>query len=70
MESTELLVVCAAAFLAVFVVLAFLALSMRLISFVFPERKVESDTALVAAVAATVQTLFPGAKVTKMEERK
>ena len=70
MESTELLVICTAAFLTVFVVLAFLALSMRMVNLAFPERRVESDAALIAAVAATVKTVFPGAKITKMEERK
>jgi hypothetical protein len=70
METTELYMICGIAFLAVFVILTFLAFLMRIIMLIFPEKVAEIDSALIAAVAATVQTVFPGTKITKLEERK
>jgi len=46
-----------------------LAMMMRLITLLFPERKEHGDAAVVAAVTATYQALFPGVTVTKLEER-
>lgn len=70
METTELYMICGIAFLVVFVILTFLAFLMRIIMLIFPEKVAEIDSALIAAVAATVQTVFPGTKITKFEERK
>ena len=70
MQSVELVAVCGVAFLMVFVILAFLAVIMKVIILVFPEKKGVSDTAMIAAMTATVHTVFPGAKLTKVEERK
>lgn len=70
METNELYVICGIAFLVVFIILAFLAFLMRIIMLIFPEKVAEIDSALIAAVAATVQTVFPGTKITKLEERK
>lgn len=70
MQSTELLLICGVAFLMVFIILALLALSMRIIILVFPEKKVKIDASMIAAVTAAVQTIFPGTKVTKVEEEK
>ena len=70
MESNELLMICAVAFLMVFVILTFLALTMRLIILVFPEKVAQTEAAMVAAVTAAVQSIFPGTKVTKIEEQK
>ena len=68
MESNELLLICGVAFLMVFIILALLALSMRIIILVFPEKKAKIDAAMIAAVTAAVQTIMPGTKVTKAEE--
>jgi uncharacterized membrane protein YqjE len=57
MQSPELFTICISAFLAVFVLLAVLALVMRIIIVVFPTQRIGSD-------AAT------GTKVTKVEEIK
>lgn len=54
----------------VFIILALLALSMRVIILVFPEKKGKIDHSMIAAVTTAVQALFPGAKVTKVEEEK
>jgi hypothetical protein len=70
METTELYMICGIAFLVVFVILTLLAFLMRIIMLIFPEKIAEIDSALIAAVAATVQTVFPGTKITKLEERK
>jgi hypothetical protein len=70
METTELYMICGIAFLVVFIILALLAFLMRIIMLIFPEKVAEIDSAMIAAVAATVQTIFPGTKITKLEERK
>jgi len=66
--SADLLYICITAFAAVFVVLTVLALLMRLILALFPERDGD-DAAVVAAVTAVALTLYPGTRVTKIEEQ-
>ena len=66
----NLLAACSLAFLTVFVLLAFLALAMHVITLVYPEKKAALDSAVVAAVSSTVATLVPGARVTKIEEER
>lgn len=68
MLTNDLLLICGVAFLMVFIILALLALSMRIIILVFPEKKVKIEAAMIAAVTAAVQTIMPGTKVTKLEE--
>ena len=70
MGSIELLHICGIAFLMVFVILAVLAAVMRLIIVIFPEKLAGTDAATIAAVSAAVQSVFPGTKVTKIEEQK
>ncbi len=70
METTELYVICGIAFLVVFVILTLLAFLMRIIMLIFPEKVAGIDSTLIAAVASTVQNVFPGTKITKLEERK
>ena len=68
MGEVQILSACSIAFLAVFVLLAFLAVVMQLIMAVFPERKAVLDSVMVAAISSTVSTLIPGARVTRIEE--
>ena len=68
MNSIDVLAVSTVGFVVAFAVLAVLAMMMRLITLLFPERKDSSDAALVAGVTATYQALFPGVTVTKLEE--
>ena len=68
MIATGLFSVCGLALLVVFALLAFLALVMRLITEFFPEREAALDSAVAAAVAAAVHSVYPGARVTKIEE--
>jgi len=68
-NSTDLFVVSTVGYVIAFAVLGVLAIMMRLITLLFPERKEHGDAAVVAAVTATYQALFPGVTVTKLEER-
>jgi hypothetical protein len=70
MESTDLLMVCVAAFFAVFTLLTLLALAMRGLIAVFPEKADKIDPALLAAVSSVVATVFPGSKITRVEEER
>ncbi len=65
----ELLVICVSAFFAVFLLLSFLALVIRLLTMACPEEvAVGTDTAVIAAVTTAVSVLYPGTMVTKVEE--
>ena len=65
----NLLVICVTAFVAVFILLSFLALVMRTLIAVYPERiTAGSDAAMIAAVSAAVTMAYPGTKVSKVEE--
>ena len=68
MDSPNLFLVSTIGYLTAFGVLGVLALTMRLITLLFPSREDAGDAAVVAAVNATYQALFPGASVTKIEE--
>ena len=68
MESTNLVTICISAFLAVFVLLLILAAVMRLVLVVFPHRNGGADAAVVAAISLTMNTIYPGSQITKIEE--
>jgi len=68
MNPPDLLVICLSAFAAVFVLLSFLAVVMRLLISTFPEKVGGIDAATIAAVTAAAAYAFPGTKVTKVEE--
>jgi hypothetical protein len=68
LDVMNLFAICGIAFGAVFVLLSFLALTMQLITVLFPERKAAVDPTVVAAISSTVATLYPGARVTRIEE--
>ncbi|UCC79874.1 MAG: hypothetical protein JSW64_00540 [Candidatus Zixiibacteriota bacterium] len=70
MGPQNLLVICTSAFAAVFLLLAFLSLVMRIIITVFPKQLSKDDAAVFAAVATTVSTVYPGTKITRFEEIK
>ena len=69
----NLFAICMSSFAMVFFVLTFLAIAMRLIIVIFPERKIKTgadDAAIYAAITSTYSRLFPGVKITKIEEKK
>ena len=55
--------------MAVFLLLSLLAGLMQLITLIFPERKSSVEPTLVAAISSSVAVLYPGARVTKIEEK-
>jgi hypothetical protein len=70
MASANLLIVCLSAFAAVFILLTVLALVMRLITVVFPQRDSGVDAVVVAAITTTMSTIYPNARITNIEESK
>ena len=68
MESTELLLICVAAFTAVFICLTMLAVVMKLITVILPHREEQIDTTVLVALTTVVSSLYPGAKITGMKE--
>jgi hypothetical protein len=62
------IVVCSLAFATAFVLLAVLALTMRVITTLFPVRQAGFDTAVAAAISSTVSTIIPGARVVAITE--
>lgn len=72
MES-NLASMCFASFAAVFTVLAFLAVTMRVIMIIFPEKEIAAgrdDAAIYAAITSTYSRLYPGMKITNIKEEK
>jgi hypothetical protein len=70
MDVTALFSACATAMVAVFALLGFLAAIMDVITRLFPERRASLDPVIVAAISNAVATVFPGARVTRIEEEK
>ena len=70
METPNLLFICISAFIAVFLILTVLAIMMRIIIMIFPQKIFKADAAVIAAVTTTVTSVFPGTKITKIEEIK
>jgi len=68
MNPPDLLVISLSAFLAVFLLLSFLAVVMRVLIAVYPEKVGGIDSATIAALTAAAAYTFPGTKVTKVEE--
>jgi hypothetical protein len=69
MQQPDLLVICIAAFVAVFSLLSLLAVVMRLLIAVYPEKVAGIDAAVLAAVSAAATSAFPGMRVTNIEEK-
>jgi hypothetical protein len=68
MDSISVLNCCLLSFLAVFVLLSVLAIVIRLMTAIFPEKEAETDLAVVAAIHSAVAAQIPGAQVTSIEE--
>jgi len=65
---TDLFSACLIALVSVFTLLGLLAVIMELITFLFPQREERIDPVLVAAITTTVTSIYPGARVTRIEE--
>ena len=70
MDPLGLLTVCITALFAVFIILSIFAVLIRLIIIIFPDEEGKEDQAIVAAITTTVNTYYPGTKITKIEEVK
>jgi hypothetical protein len=73
MNSYQLLLVCLSSLLAVFVLLTVLSVTMRILVAVFPEKfgkAAKTDAALLAAVTTAAASIYPGMRVTRVEEEK
>ena len=68
MDEVNLWVICVNAFVVVLVLLSLLALAMRLLTAVFPPPRSASGAAMAVAINTAVSTLFPGARVSRIEE--
>ena len=68
MAVSSLVSACLIAMVAVFSLLGLLAAIMWLITAVFPVREGKIDSAIVAAITTAVASVWPGAKVTRIEE--
>ena len=69
MPDPNLLAICGTAFSAVFVLLVVMALAIRVITAALPAPEVEEeDVTVAAAIATTVAAIYPGARVTRIEE--
>ena len=69
MAEISLISVCVAAFCAVFVLLIVLALVIRLLTVAFPVVAQLDNAAMVAAIGAAVTNIYPGVRVTRIEEK-
>jgi uncharacterized membrane protein YqjE len=68
LEATSLFSACLIALVSVFALLGVLALTIELITTIFPERRHAVDSALAAAISTIVAQVIPGARVTRIEE--
>lgn len=70
MGLSELISICGSAFITVFVVLAAIAIVMRIIILLFPKKISDGDSAVYAAIASSISRLYPNSQITKIEEVK
>jgi len=69
METPDLITICIMSFVAVLLLLSFLALIMHIIILIFPAKD-NDDSAVVAAITNTYNVHFPGTKIIKIGEQK
>jgi hypothetical protein len=67
MSSTDILSVCIAAFLLIFILLSVLSAMMRVLTYMFPPIETE-DSATIAAITAAYHSIYPDRKVTRIKE--
>ncbi len=70
MTLSDLLVISGTALIAVFLLLTILALIMRLIVFIYPEKDHGIDGAIIAAITTAYKSLYPTTKIAEIKEAK
>ena len=68
MDATNLFSACLIALISVFSLLGSLAVIMEMTTVLFPDRERAVDPVLVAAISTTVASVYPSARVTRIEE--
>jgi hypothetical protein len=69
MTEPSLLIICAAAFVAVILLLSFLAGIIRVLTTLFPVPE-DTDAALIAAITSVHAGAYPGTRITNIEEHR
>jgi hypothetical protein len=69
MTEPNLLIICAAAFIAVIVLLSLLAGIIRILTLLFPVPD-DADAALIAAITSAHAGAYPGTRITRIEEHR
>ena len=71
MQTTDIISISFSAFIAVFLILSSLAIFMHLIIKAFPFiESSKEDQVIYSAIATVHSTIYPGTKITKIEEVK
>ena len=70
MGSPEILSICFSALATVFIILSGLAVSIHIITRLFPFKDLTEDTTIYAAISSSHAAIYPGTKITKIEEIK
>lgn len=70
MEPFEIVYISISSLITVFLILSGLAILMQLMIKVFPEKRTEEDLAAYSAIASVYSKLYPGTKITRIEEAK
>jgi hypothetical protein len=69
-ESPSILSISFSVILTVFLILSVLAISIKIITKLFPFKEEKEDTTIYAAIASSYSVIYPETKITKIEEIK
>ena len=67
MAEVSVLTICVAAFVLIFLLLSLLSIMMRVLTTLMPIVETD-DSATIAAITATFQSIYPDKEVTRIEE--
>jgi hypothetical protein len=70
MESPTILSICFSVITTVFIILGGLAVSIKIVTQLFPFKEAKEDSAIYAAIASSYSIIYPGTKITKIKEIK
>lgn len=70
MENLDFLFDCLLSLSIVFVILTILALSMRLLTYIFVDNIRDDDSPVIAAITSHLSRVYPQLQITNVEEQK
>ena len=70
MSGSEFLIDCIVAIIIVFFILAILSILIYLLTKILPDKLINDDSVLYAAITSHVNRIYPQSKITKIEELK